>query len=102
MRRQKTGNASTSQEKTVGSETKSSTTGTVLTLEPGTNNTYLCAHICAAKKTPKIGNVNQNLYQITLATAIQAEAEANYGVWAYLAEVGYVSTDSKTINERQT
>ncbi|MFW1837443.1 nuclease [Acinetobacter gyllenbergii] len=87
--RSNTGSGSTSPQKTESSETKTSTKGKVLKLEVGMNKNYLCAHICAANKAPKIGKTGQNLYQRTVTTAIQAEAEANYGVWAYLAEVGY-------------
>lgn len=87
--RNQTGSGSTSPNKTESSETKTSTTGKILKLETGTNKSYLCAHICAASKAPKIGKAGQKLYQQAVTTAIQAEAEANCGVWAYLAEVGY-------------
>ena len=87
--RSNTGSGSTSPNKTKPSETKTSTKGTDIKLEAGTNKTYLCAHICAASKAPKIGKNGQKLYQRAVTTAIQAEAEANFGVWAYLAEVGY-------------
>ncbi|MEL4298069.1 MULTISPECIES: nuclease [Acinetobacter] len=89
MARNQSGSGSSSEQKAGQSETKTSTKGTVIKLETGTNKTYLCAHICAANKSPKIGKAGQNLYQRTVTTAIQAEAEANFGVWAYLAEVGY-------------
>lgn len=89
MARNQTGSGSSSEQKAGQSETKVSTKGTVIKLETGPNKTYLCAHICAANKSPKIGKTGQKLYQRTVTTAIQAEAEANYGVWAYLAEVGY-------------
>lgn len=87
--RSNTGSGSTSTQKTESSETKTSTKGKILKLETGMNKTYLCAHICAASKAPKIGKNGQKLYQRAVTTAIQAEAEANFGVWAYLAEVGY-------------
>ncbi|WP_151824560.1 nuclease [Acinetobacter bereziniae] len=83
------GSGSTSPNKTKPSTTKPSTKGTDIKLETGMNKTYLCAHICAASKAPKIGKNGQKLYQRAVTLAIQAEAEANFGVWAYLAEVGY-------------
>ena len=86
------GSGSTSPNKTKPSETKPNPKGTVIKLETGTNKTYLCAHICAAKKAPKISKDNKNLYQITVTGAIRLEAESNFGVWAYLAEVGYDMT----------
>lgn len=58
-------------------------------LEAGENKTYLCAHLCAASKTPRINKAGHRRFQQTMSMAIQAEAEANYGVWKYLAEVGY-------------
>lgn len=89
MGRGNTGSGSSSQNKTKPSETKTSTKGTNIKLETGMDKTYLCAHVCAASKAPKIGKKGQKLYQRVVTTAIQAEAEANFGVWAYLAEVGY-------------
>ena len=83
------GSGSTSPNKTKPSETKPSTKGTDIKLETGMNKTYLCAHICAASKAPKIGKIGQSLYQQTVTKAIRAEADLNFGVWAYLAEVGY-------------
>jgi hypothetical protein len=83
------GSGSTSPNKTKPSETKTSTKGTDIKLETGMNKTYLCAHICAASKAPKIGKIGQSLYQQTVTKAIRAEADLNFGVWAYLAEVGY-------------
>jgi hypothetical protein len=83
------GSGSTSPNKTKPSETKTNPKGTEIKLETGSNKTYLCAHICAASKAPKIGKNGQTLYQRAVTIAIQAEAEANFGVWAYLAEVGY-------------
>lgn len=83
------GSGSTSPNKTKPSTTKPSTKGTDIKLETGMNKTYLCAHICAASKAPKIGAIGQKLYQQTVTTAIRAEADLNFGVWAYLAEVGY-------------
>ena len=77
------------QNKNGQSETKSMPQGQPKTIEVGTDKTYLCAHICVAKKSPKIGKNDQRLYQQTVTSAIQAEAEVNMGVWAYLAEVGY-------------
>ena len=83
------GSGSTSPNKTKPSETKTSTKGTDIKLETGMNKTYLCAHICAASKAPKIGKIGQSLYQQTVTKAIRIEADLNFGVWAYLAEVGY-------------
>ncbi len=90
--RHTTGSGSTSPNKTKPSVTKPSTKGTEIKLETGTNKTYLCAHICAASKAPKIGAIGQKLYQQTVTKAIKAEADLNFGVWAYLAEVGYDMT----------
>lgn len=90
--RHTTGSGSTSPNKTKPSVTKPSTKGTEIKLETGTNKTYLCAHICAASKAPKIGAIGQKLYQQTVTNAIKAEADLNFGVWAYLAEVGYDMT----------
>lgn len=89
MARDNTGSGSTSPNKTKPSETKTSTKGTDIKLETGINKSYLCAHICAASKAPKIGKIGQSLYQNTVTKAIRAEADLNFGVWAYLAEVGY-------------
>jgi hypothetical protein len=60
------GSGSTSPNKTKPSETKPSTKGTDIKLETGMNKTYLCAHICAASKAPKIGKIGQSLYQQTV------------------------------------
>ena len=57
--RSNTGSGSTSPNKTKPSETKTSTKGTDIKLETGTNKTYLCAHICAASKAPKIGKLGK-------------------------------------------
>ena len=86
------GSGSNSPNKTKPSETKTMTKGTEIKLETGTNKSYLCAHICAASKAPKIGNIGQSLYQQTVTKAIREEADLNFGVWAYLAEVGYDMT----------
>lgn len=86
------GSGSNSPNKTKPSETKNITKGTEIKLETGTNKSYLCAHICAASKAPKIGNIGQSLYQQTVTKAIRKEADLNFGVWAYLAEVGYDMT----------
>lgn len=83
------GSGSNSPNKTEPSETKTITKSAKIKLETGTNKSYLCAHICAASKAPKIGKVGQSLYQQTVTKAIRAEADLNFGVWAYLAEVGY-------------
>ncbi|HDK9104803.1 TPA: nuclease, partial [Acinetobacter baumannii] len=48
MARNQSGSGSSSEQKAGQSETKTSTKGTVIKLETGTNKTYLCAHICAA------------------------------------------------------
>lgn len=77
------------QNKNGQSETKSMPQGQPKTLEVGTNKTYLCAHICAANKKPKLAKNGNRLFQQTVTEAIRAEAEVNFGVWAYLAEVGY-------------
>lgn len=92
MARDTTGSGSTSPNKTKPSTTKTNPKGTVIKLETGMNKSYLCAHICAASKAPKIGKIGQSLYQQTVTTAIRAEADLNFGVWAYLAEVGYDMT----------
>lgn len=89
MARDQSSSGNSSDNKTGSSTTKPSSQGTPVKLETGTNKSYLCAHICAASKKPKIGKNGQNLYQRTVTLAIQAEAELNHGVWAYLAEVGY-------------
>lgn len=91
MSREESGSGIPSEKKAGKSETKTSTKGTQITikLETGLNKTYLCAHICAANKAPKIGAIGQKLYQQTVTSAIRAEADLNFGVWAYLAEVGY-------------
>ena len=87
------GNSGNSIEQKAGqSETKTITKGTKIKLETGTNKSYLCVHICAASKAPKIGNIGQSLYQQTVTKAIRIEADLNFGVWAYLAEVGYDMT----------
>lgn len=86
------GSGSNSPNKTEPSETKTMTKGAKIKLETGTNKSYLCAHICAASKAPKIGNIGQSLYQQTVTKAIRDEADLNFGVWAYLAEVGYDMT----------
>ncbi|WP_445115969.1 nuclease [Acinetobacter sp. WZC-1] len=86
------GSGSTSPDKTKPSITKTNPKGTEIKLETGMNKTYLCAHICAASKAPKIGKNGQSLYQQTVTAAIRAEADLNFGVWAYLAEVGYDMT----------
>lgn len=83
------GSGSNSPNKTEPSETKTITKSAKIKLETGTNKSYLCAHICAASKAPKIGKVGQSLYQQTVTKAIRKEADLNFGVWAYLAEVGY-------------
>ncbi|MDC4491423.1 hypothetical protein KWF02_16850 [Acinetobacter baumannii] len=51
MARNQSGSGSSSEQKAGQSETKTSTKGTVIKLETGTNKTYLCAHICAANKS---------------------------------------------------
>lgn len=86
------GSGSNSPNKTEPSETKTITKSAKIKLETGTNKSYLCAHICAASKAPKIGNIGQSLYQQTVTKAIRTEADLNFGVWAYLAEVGYNMT----------
>lgn len=61
----------------------------ILKLEQGLDKSYLCAHICAAEKSPKLmKNGNRDL-QKTVELAIRAESLANEHVWGYLPEVGY-------------
>jgi hypothetical protein len=77
-----------------GSKTPTTKTETgrqvqIIKLEQGLDKSYLCAHMCAALKAPKIASNGSLLYQKAMDTAIKAEAEANEYVWGYLAEVGY-------------
>lgn len=61
----------------------------IIKLEKGLDKSYLCAHICAAEKSPKLmKNGNRDL-QKTVELAIRAESIANEHVWGYLPEVGY-------------
>jgi hypothetical protein len=61
----------------------------ILKLEQGLDKSYLCAHICAAEKSPKLmKNGNRDL-QKTVELAIRTESIANEHVWGYLPEVGY-------------
>lgn len=53
------------QNKNGQSETKSMPQGQPKTLEVGTNKTYLCAHICAANKKPKLAKNGNRLFQQT-------------------------------------
>lgn len=61
----------------------------IIKLEQGLDKAYLCAHVCAALKMPRIASDGKELCQKAMDTAIKAEATANEHVWGYLAEVGY-------------
>lgn len=74
--------------------TRAQTQGNILKLEEGIDKEYLCFHLCAASKTPKLGKTDNRLYQKTMTAAIWAEEDAAYNLWKYKMEVGYRMTDN--------
>lgn len=90
----KTSKPATGQGKT---STKLIAESQILTLPLSTERSYLCAHICLAESFPRVSKAGAKLKQRACTLAIWKEEEANYLVWKYKAEVGYVMTKNPPV-----